>query len=138
MNVAFSGLLTSALRKLKTTNPSHLSYSLMHNAFAMVLETAERALHLKKAKALLACGGAAQSVLFKRMIKEVAKENGVSLALTKDEYNRDNGAMIAYASYLVFKEFGDFGFVQAIPKYRVEELRRVASLAFEQKNKKTL
>ena len=126
MNMTFSGLLTAAKRKIGNDDKA-LAFSLMHNAFAMVLESAERAFHLKKAKAFLACGGVAQSKQFKEMIKKLAEENNAKLALTKDEFNRDNGAMIAYASYLVSKKYGvkKAGEIKAIQNYRVEELEKV-------------
>ncbi len=124
MNMAFSGLLTSAKKKIKSEDKKALAFSLMHTAFSEVLESAERAFHLKNAKAFLACGGAAQSKQFKEMVKKLAEENNAKLALTKDEYNRDNGAMIAYASYLVAEKYGTkkAGEVKAIQNYRVDEL----------------
>ena len=128
MNLTFSGLLTSAKNKVKGASEEErkrIAYSLMHNAFAMVLESAERAFHLKKAKVFLACGGAAQSKQFKKMIKKLAEENEAKVAITKDEYNRDNGAMIAYASYLVEKKYGAKKRIKAIQNYRVEDLEKV-------------
>ncbi len=127
MNMAFSGLLTAAKNKVNEKNKEEVSFSLMHTAFSMILESAERAFHLKKAKAFLACGGVAQSKQFQEMLEKLGKENKAKVALTKNEYNRDNGAMIAYAGFLIFKRYGakKAGEIKAIQNYRVEDLEKV-------------
>ncbi|MBN2477966.1 tRNA (adenosine(37)-N6)-threonylcarbamoyltransferase complex transferase subunit TsaD [Candidatus Micrarchaeota archaeon] len=106
MNLVFSGLLTSAVRKLKTEKKEDVAHSLMETAFAELCEAAERALFLTHKKSLIVCGGVAQNKKLKKMLGIMCREINVNFDAAPDEFNRDNGAMIAYAGYLCYKEFG--------------------------------
>jgi N6-L-threonylcarbamoyladenine synthase len=105
MNLVFSGLLTYA-QKLAIEGKyrkQDIAYSLMETSFAMSCEATERALFLTKKKQLVVCGGVAQNKKLQRMLKTMCDGDEVSFAAAPDEFNRDNGAMIAYTAFLMRK-----------------------------------
>ncbi len=127
MNISYSGLYTAAIKALKTHPLEDVVYSLMETAFAMTVEVAERALHVVKAKAVLVCGGVAQNKRLQQMLKEMAKENGIEFGVARDEFNRDNGAMIAYTGLLQYDIFGpmDINTLIPLPNYRIDKIKDV-------------
>ncbi len=124
MNFSFSGLLTAAIKQLEEEKIENICYSLMENAFSMVLESAERALHVFKKKSIIITGGVAQNSILKEKLKLLAKENNIKYGVAPNEYNRDNGAMIAYTGYKWFKKFGahNISTLHAKTKYRIDML----------------
>lgn len=130
MNISYSGLYTAALKALKKHSLEDVIYSLMETAFAMTVEVAERALHVINAKSVLVCGGVAQNKRFQQMIKSMTDENGVEFGVAKDEFNRDNGAMIAYTGFLQYNMFGPMNVETLIPlpKYRIDKISKVLML----------
>ncbi|MBD3209821.1 tRNA (adenosine(37)-N6)-threonylcarbamoyltransferase complex transferase subunit TsaD [Candidatus Micrarchaeota archaeon] len=127
MNLVFSGLLTAAEKQIGKHSGKDLAYSLMETSFAMTCEVTERALFLTKKKNLLVCGGVAQNRRLQEMLKIMCEEDGVRFGVAPDEYNRDNGAMIAYAGYLLFKKYGPMPVEKCIPipNYRVDRIKDV-------------
>ncbi len=104
MDFAFTGLLTNAKRLLdKGKSVKNVSYSLQETAFAMLCEAAERALMLIGSKEFLICGGVAQSERLKEMARIMCKIHGVRFGVAADEYNADNGAMIAIVTEKMFR-----------------------------------
>ncbi len=99
MDLAFSGLLTAAERLIGKEKKDDLAFSLMETAFAMYCEVVERAMHLYQKEELVLCGGVAQNRRLQEMMQAMCEENKWRFFVPKDEYNRDNGAMIAYAGY---------------------------------------
>lgn len=106
MNLVFSGLLTQAEKLIPHHSKEDLAFSLMETAFAMTCEATERALFLTDKKSLLLCGGVAQNRRLQGMLKIMCQEDGVKFAVAEDEFNRDNGAMIAYAGAKLYRRFG--------------------------------
>ncbi len=104
MNIVFGGLLTASKKALKNHTKEDIVYSMMHNAFASLTEASERALCLTHKKEILLCGGVAQNTMFQNMLKKMAEPHNVKFAVPKNEYNADNGAMIALLGYRLFKE----------------------------------
>ncbi|NYZ77599.1 hypothetical protein H0O02_04790, partial [Candidatus Micrarchaeota archaeon] len=104
MNLVFSGLLTQAGKAAKTGSKKDVAHSLMETAFAMTCEATERALFLTKKKCLVACGGVAQNRRLQNMLRIMCKEDNVKFGVAPDEFNRDNGAMIAYAGEVLCRE----------------------------------
>lgn len=100
MNFAFTGLLTAATKKIGQEKKEDLCHSLMHTAFAEVCEASERALCLTGKKEVLACGGVAQNMEMQKMLSGMCREHGTRFGVAANEYNADNGAMIAYAGLL--------------------------------------
>jgi len=124
MNLVFTGLLTAAEKALAKNRKKDVSYSLMHNAFAMVTETVERALCLTNKKQVIVVGGVAKNKMFKRMIKSVCKEHGAKFYSPPDKFNGDNGGMIAYAGHIIAKQNAPLKINDVIPKpyWRVDEV----------------
>ncbi len=128
MNLVFSGLLTHASRLAKMHGKKDVAYSLMETAFAMSCEVTERALFLTKKKKLVACGGVVQNRRLQEMLRIMCEEDGVEFGVAPDEFNRDNGAMIAYAGQLLYTKQGtqnrkaveDW---EAIQDYRIDQIR---------------
>lgn len=103
MDFAFTGLLTNAVKKLGTEKIEDLCYSIQETSFAMLCEATERALLLTNSKELCVCGGVAQSSRLKSMLKEMASLHGAKFGYAADEFNADNGAMIAFVAYNMLK-----------------------------------
>jgi glycoprotease/Kae1 family metallohydrolase len=104
MDFAFAGLLTNA-EKLLATGKSvrDVAYSLQETAFAMLCEAAERAMMLMGSKEFLICGGVAQSARLKEMAGIMCRAHGAKFGVAADEYNADNGAMIALVAEKMFR-----------------------------------
>lgn len=107
MNLVFSGLLTHAeqLYKQGKANKHDLAYSLFETSFSMLCEATERALFLTKRKAIILCGGVAQNQRLQHMLKTMCKDDGVKFGVAPNEFNKDNGAMIAYAGQELYKRY---------------------------------
>ncbi len=95
MDFAFTGILTHSIKALSGSGVSDVAYSLQETSFAMLCEATERALMLSGKMELLACGGVAQSSRLKAMLGAMARAHGVRFGAAPDEFNADNGAMIA-------------------------------------------
>ncbi len=104
MNLSFSGLLTQALKEAGAKRKKDVAYSLFETSFAMLCEVTERALYLTRKKAVVVCGGVAQNRRLQEMLGAMCREAGAEFGVAPDEYNRDNGAMIAYAGEMVWKK----------------------------------
>lgn len=98
MDFAFTGLLTYASSLVGKKSNENLCYSIQETAFAMLCEATERALLLTNSSELCVCGGVAQSKRLKEMLDLVSKEHGIRFGYAKDEFNADNGGMIAYVA----------------------------------------
>lgn len=105
MNFAFSGLLTAATKKIGAAgvNSDDLCFSLMETAFAELCEAAERALLLSRKKELLVAGGVAQNMALCGKLRAMAEDNGVKFGVADNQFNADNGAMIARTGFVQFK-----------------------------------
>ncbi len=110
MDIALSGILTNLKQKFESKKYSKegLAYSLQETVFAMLVETAERALAHTGKKELLLGGGVACNSRLQEMCKQMCEERDKSLGEVKFfTPNRsllvDNGAMIAYLGLKMFK-----------------------------------
>lgn len=128
MNLVFSGLLTHA-EKLYTKGgkKEDLCHSLMETAFAMICEATERALFLTGKKGIIACGGVAQNRRLREMLGIMCSDDNVKLGIAPDEFNRDNGAMIAYAGEVLYRRFGTRppDYWKPITNYRIDRMKEV-------------
>jgi len=102
MDFTFTGLMTNAVELLKNNSVKDVSFSLMETAYSMLCEATERALLLTGKRELILCGGVAQDDRLKQMIKIVSKEHKVRFGVSPNEYNADNGAMIAIVAEKIF------------------------------------
>ena len=106
MDVALSGILTNLKKRFekKENSIEDLSYSLQETVFAMLVETAERALAHTGKKELLLGGGVACNSRLQEMCKIMCKERGVKFFVPEKNLLVDNGAMIAYLGEIIFKK----------------------------------
>jgi N6-L-threonylcarbamoyladenine synthase len=127
MNLVFSGLLTAAEKAAGKHPKKDVAYSLMETSFAMTCEVAERALFLTRKKNLIVCGGVAQNRRLQQMLRTMCDEDGVGFGVAPDEYNRDNGAMIAYAGSLLYRKYGAMEPGRCVPitNYRIDRMKEV-------------
>ncbi|NUN11242.1 tRNA (adenosine(37)-N6)-threonylcarbamoyltransferase complex transferase subunit TsaD [Candidatus Micrarchaeota archaeon] len=103
MNVSFTGLLTKCEKLMTEVSKKDLCYSAQETSFAMIVEATERALkHLNK-KEVIVCGGVACNTRLQEMLAIMSKENHCRFGVAKDEFNRDNGAMIALTGSKAFE-----------------------------------
>ena len=123
MDVAFSGLLTNLKKKFDSKTQENqrfsrprnskrisrefsvedLCFSLQETAFAMLIETAERAMAHCGKKELLLGGGVACNKRLQEMAAIMCKERGAKCFALPNEFNVDNGVMIADLGYKMFK-----------------------------------
>lgn len=96
MDLTYSGLQTAAEQKIGKVRKEDLAYSLMHTAFAMLTEVAERALAHTEKKELLVTGGVAASKALREMLGEMCSARGAELKVPPFGVCVDNGAMIAW------------------------------------------
>ncbi len=102
-DLSFSGLLTSAKKKLATGPQENVAFSLQETAFAMLSEVTERALALLHKGELLVVGGVAANSRLHQMLELVCSRHGCKLKSVPIEYAGDCGAQIAWTGLLYFK-----------------------------------
>ena len=61
------------------------------------------------------------------MLKSMCDENNVKFGVAPDEYNRDNGAMIAHAGELLYQKFGETKIENCVPitNYRIDRMKEL-------------
>lgn len=124
MDFTFTGLLTASVKMLKTNKPKDVAFSMQETAFAMLCEATERALLLTKKKEMLLSGGVAQSKRLNEMLNMVAESHGAKVYTAPNEYNADNGAMIA----LVAEKMLENGLVTPMSKCDTNQKYRIDSV----------
>ncbi|MEK6945167.1 MAG: bifunctional N(6)-L-threonylcarbamoyladenine synthase/serine/threonine protein kinase [Nanoarchaeota archaeon] len=104
MDIALSGILTNLKQKLeKGAIKEDLCFSMQETVFAMLVETAERALAHTGKKELLLAGGVACNSRLQEMCKIMCSERECKLFVPSRDLLVDNAAMIAYAGEIMFK-----------------------------------
>ena len=127
MDLAFSGLLTSAVEKyqkiLKNAASSKsegaapdrpigsgqeqkindLIYSTLHTAFAMLTEVTERALAHTEKKQVILGGGVGCSKALQQMVGKMCEERGAKLFVPPNSVLVDQAAMIAWLGIIMHK-----------------------------------
>ncbi|MCL4411505.1 tRNA (adenosine(37)-N6)-threonylcarbamoyltransferase complex transferase subunit TsaD [Candidatus Marsarchaeota archaeon] len=103
MDFTFTGLLTSAVKMLAGHKHSDVAFSLQETAFAMLVEATERAMLLTRRRSVIACGGVAQSVRLTSMLRAMVAQHKSEFFVAPNEYNADNGAMIALVAEKMHK-----------------------------------
>jgi N6-L-threonylcarbamoyladenine synthase len=123
MDFTFTGLLTHSTRMLKEKPPKDVAYSMQETAFAMLCEATERALLLTKKREILLSGGVAQSKRLSEMMRLMAKQHNTTVSVAPNEYNADNGAMIALVAEKMIQHNMKFTFEQCDinQKYRIDK-----------------
>ncbi len=106
MDVALSGILTNLKQKLESKGYklSDLAYSLQEVVFAMLIETAERALAHTGKKELLLGGGVACNSRLQEMAKVMCEERGAKFFCPPRSLLVDNASMIAFLGEIMYKK----------------------------------
>ena len=110
MDVSFSGILSTIQLRLNdwlSSNeftPADVCFSVQEIVFAMLVETTERALSNTGTREVLIVGGVACNERLQEMMGKMAEERGARLYATDERYCVDNGAMIAQAGILMYKQ----------------------------------
>ena len=104
MDMTFTGILTDSAKKAKSGSKPDVCYSLQETAYAMLCEASERALALTRKKEVITCGGVAQNKRLQEMLKTMAEDWNCKFGVAPNEFNGDNGAMIAYTGILSGKK----------------------------------
>ena len=105
MDVSFGGILTNIKQKLESGKytKEDLAYSIQETVFAMLLEVSERAMaHCNKNELLLG-GGVACNTRLQEMSKIMCNERDSKCYVLENQYNVDNGAMIAWLGIVMHK-----------------------------------
>ncbi len=105
MDIALSGIQTKLKRMIESKKYSlkDLAYSLQETVFAMLVETAERALAHTGKKELLLGGGVACNLRLQEMCRIMCEERGCKLFVPERSLLVDNAAMIAFLGEVMFK-----------------------------------
>ena len=130
MDLAFSGLLTNAKKKIALIEKSgirkeDLVYSLMHNAFAMLTEVTERALAHTEKKEVILGGGVGCSKALQQMVGKMCEERNAKLFVPPNSVMVDNAAMIAWTGLLMNKHGhkNNPSTVKVLPKQRTDDVK---------------
>ena len=83
---------------------SNLCYSMQETVFAMLVETAERALAHTGKKELLLGGGVACNSRLQEMCRIMCEERNCKLFVPEKQFLVDNGAMIAFLGEIMYKK----------------------------------
>jgi universal protein Kae1 len=126
MDVAFSGLLTSLKSYIeKGEKYENICYSAQEYAFSMLTEVTERTVSYLDNREVLIVGGVARNqLLFEKIRKMVSLHSG-KVYSPPGQYCSDNGAMIAWASILNYKNssiFDDATNASIDPRYRTDHV----------------
>ena len=122
MDASFSGMLTHAQRLVGRETAEDLCFSMQETGYASLCEVTERALALTGKKQVIVCGGVAQNKRLQGMVQEMAKEWKCKFGVAPNEFNADNGAMIAYVGTLMGRK-RSLPLQKCVPiqKYRTDE-----------------
>ena len=103
MDFSFTGLLTHSIKQVGKHSIKDICFSLQETAFSMLCEATERAMLLTDSSELCVCGGVAQNARLKEMLRHVAEEHKAKIGYAANEFNADNGAMIAFVAERMLK-----------------------------------
>ncbi len=105
MDISLSGILTNLKQKYESGkyNIEDLSFSLQETVFAMLVETAERALAHTGKNELALGGGVACNSRLQEMCEIMCRERRAKFFCPNRPLLVDNGAMIAFLGEIMFK-----------------------------------
>ncbi len=126
MDLAFSGLVTHALRLVKDGyNVEDVCYSLQETALAMITEVTERAMAHTENDTLLLTGGFARNKRLREMLATMTQDRGAKFYAVPPELATDNGAMVAWTGILQHRYGMDTSIKDSLvrPKWRIEDVK---------------
>jgi N6-L-threonylcarbamoyladenine synthase len=104
MDIAFSGLLTTAQQHIKNNETlQDVCFSIQETAFAALTEVTERAMAHTEKKQVLLGGGVASNARLREMVNIMAEQRNASFFVPRKEVCIDNGAMIAWLGVLMYE-----------------------------------
>ncbi|HDI02240.1 MAG TPA: N(6)-L-threonylcarbamoyladenine synthase Kae1 [Ignisphaera sp.] len=124
-DVAFSGLLTAALRAYKRgIELEDICLTLREIAYNSIIEIASRCLTQTKKREVMVVGGVAASPILREKLEAMAKFYGVYLKIVPPKYAVDNGVMIAWTGLLAFRTGVTIPIEKALirQRWRVDEV----------------
>ena len=115
MDVGFGGLFTNLKRKIKEKKyrEEELAFSIQETVFAMLVEVAERAMAHTGKKDLVLGGGVACNARLQEMCRIMCSERSAHLFVPEKEFLVDNGAMIAWLGWLMYRSGVWIGITEA-------------------------
>jgi tRNA A37 threonylcarbamoyltransferase TsaD/predicted alpha/beta hydrolase family esterase len=124
MDITLAGIQTKIKQLLeKGEKIKDLAYSLQETVFAMLVETAERALAHTGKKELLLGGGVGCNSRLQEMCKIMCKERGCKFFVPERSLLVDNGAMIAFLGEIMFKKgIKEKGKIDIHPRERTDQV----------------
>jgi N6-L-threonylcarbamoyladenine synthase len=136
MDITLSGILTNLKQKLESKKYSieDLAYSLQETVFAMLVETAERALAHTGKNELLLGGGVACNSRLQEMCKIMCEERGAKFFCPERGLLVDNGAMIAFLGEVMFKAKSNVFLPKQIDKIDINPTERTDDIDVDWKN----
>jgi glycoprotease/Kae1 family metallohydrolase len=136
MDIALSGILTNLKQKIESKKYSleDLSYSLQETVFAMLVETAERALAHTEKNELLLGGGVACNSRLQEMCKIMCRERGAKFFCPERSLLVDNGAMIAFLGEIMFKSKSNVFSKEQIKNVDIHPAERTDDINVDWKN----
>ena len=125
-DVSYSGLLTAAVRRLKSGDSlKNLCYSVQEVSFAMLTEAAERALVHTEKEEILLTGGVAANERLQSMIRYISNEHSAKFLVVPKIYSGDCGAQIAWTGILASQEGVRVEVNKSLikPRWRLDQVR---------------
>jgi N6-L-threonylcarbamoyladenine synthase len=130
MDITLSGILTNLKQKIESKKYSlpDLAYSMQETVFAMLVETAERALAHTGKRELLLGGGVACNSRLQEMCRIMCKERDVKFFCPPNNLLVDNGSMIAYTGEILFNngdyvKFENADKIDIVPRQRTDDVK---------------
>lgn len=124
-DVAYSGLLTAAIRLLKEGKSlADICFSLQEVSFSMLAEAVERSLVQTRKQEVLLAGGVAANKRLREMIKLVAEDHGATFHPVPFEYTGDCGAQISCGGRLAYEAGRTVAVPESFvnPRWRLDEI----------------
>ncbi len=116
MDISVSGILTNLKQKVEKINKgkadysiNDLCYSVQEDVFSMILEVTERAVFHCGKKEVLMGGGVSCNKKLQEMVKIMGEEDNLKVFIPPNNLLSDNGVMIAWLGYKMFKTLKDKG-----------------------------
>ncbi|MGY4884822.1 MAG: bifunctional N(6)-L-threonylcarbamoyladenine synthase/serine/threonine protein kinase [Nanobdellota archaeon] len=136
MDITLSGILTNLKQKVESKKYpiEDLAYSLQETVFAMLVETAERALAHTGKNELLLGGGVACNSRLQEMCRIMCEERGAKFFCPERSLLVDNGAMIGFLGEIMFKAKANVFSPEEIDKIDILPSERTDDIEVSWKN----
>lgn len=103
MDMSFSGILSGLKALAGSHRKEDLCYSAQETMFSILVEGTERCMAFVGSSEVLIVGGVGCNLRLQEMMGKMVSERNGCLYATDERFCIDNGAMIAYTGYLMYK-----------------------------------